>query len=164
MNNSKQALNGFKTFLLTLAVSLVVFGAVYYITSYPSYNLDIESASKVLSAEDESSNHDSATEESAFAGLNKTKVSTPKKVVLSGTTVSTTPVAGTTTQPAGTTTQTHSYPTVTETSQSSVPSTGISSVTVFFTLSSVLLLCGIFYLYLGPRRIALQSFEEKILK
>ncbi len=149
MNNAYQAKNGFKTFLLTLVISLGVFGVVYYITSYPSYSVDIEahtgsSENEVLSD----------SEESAFASLN-TEMNTPRRVVLAGATVEGEETEGTTAVPVATTQ---------ETTQSTVPDTGVTSLTLSLLVSLVVLCSGIYYVYLGPRKLALQSFEDRILE
>jgi len=161
MNNAYQAKNGFKTFLLTLVISLGVFGVVYYITSYPSYSVDIDAHTAGSEGKDLSDGS-----ESAFASLN-TEMNTPRRVVLAGATaegdattgvVSTggsTPASSATTVPTATTQ---------ETTQSTVPDTGVTSLTVSLLVSLVVLSLGIYYVYLGPRKLALRSFEDRLLE
>lgn len=144
MNNTYQAKNGFKTFLLTLVISLSVFGVVYYVTSYPSYRIDIDSHTGG-SPEEVEVLSDSSSATSPFAQLTKEEVSTPKRVVLAGSTVS-----------SGTSPQ--------ETTQSTVPDTGVISMTISLFISLVILFAGVYYIYLGPHKLALKSFENKILE
>ncbi|MBD3365940.1 hypothetical protein GF360_01200 [candidate division WWE3 bacterium] len=173
MNNSYQAKNGFKTFLVTLIISLGVFAAVYYLTSYPTYQLDIEestgdSMGRVESLEEDveasdekgavAGDKDAREEDSAespFADLNKTEVSVPRRSVLAGADGATEEETAT-----GTTTTTTTTP---ETTESTVPDTGILSITLSLVASLVILGGGIYYVYLGPRNLALESFEDKFL-
>jgi len=149
MNNTYQAKNGFKTFLLTLVISLGVFGAVYYITSYPSYSIDIDSHTGSSFNEEVLSDSSS----SPFAQLNK-QIDSPRRVVLSGSTEE----GDLTEEP------TAPSPTVPETTQSTVPDTGITSMTVSLLVSLIILSAGVYYVYLGPRKLALQNFEDRILE
>ncbi|MBP8961131.1 hypothetical protein KBG31_02820 [Patescibacteria group bacterium] len=153
MNNSYQAKNGFKTFLLTLVISLGVFGVVYYITSYPTYKVDIESHTGV-SQKDVLSDSD----QSPFAQLN-TEMNAPRRVVLSGATEGGS--GGDTGAPAKTPAPAS---VVNETTQSTVPDTGVASLTLSLLVSLVVLCAGLYYVYLGPRKLALQKFEDRILE
>ncbi len=158
MNNAYQAKNGFKTFLLTLVISLGVFGVVYYITSYPSYKVDIDSHTG-SSQEDVLS--DSA--ESPFAQLN-TEMNTPRRVVLSGATEEELEEDSDVVEPTSVTEAPAPVATTQETTQSTVPDTGVASLTFSLLISLIVLCSGLYYVYLGPRKLALQKFEDRILE
>ncbi len=138
MNNSQQAKNGFKTFILALIVSLGVFATFYYITSYPADKVDIETHSDA-SKEDEkviSYNGELGTGGETFKKLASEKVSVPVRAVLSGSDESTQ-------------------------STTSVPDTGVASITTALVIALGTLLLGGYLIYLNPRKFALSKFEKE---
>lgn len=148
MNNSYQAKNGFKTFLVTLVISLGVFGLVYYLTSYPTYEVDIESSTGgesvgvVESAKSDLVSDDPVkVEKSPFGELNTQTPDVPRRTVLAG--------ADTTEETTESTTP--------------VPDTGMMGMTVSLFASLLVLAGGLYYIYLGPRSLALKSFEDRFL-
>ncbi len=156
MNNSEQAKNGFKTFLITFGVSLLVFGFFYYLLSDTSAN--------EISIEDEKSNtlgytktieevaetpkvdvtkevayidNTSATsEDTPFGKLSSQKIDSPSRVVLAGATSQTTQ------------------------STTPVPETGDFTITVALLTSLSLIGFFVYMLVLNPRKYALSKFEE----
>lgn len=151
MTPSDQAKKGFKTFLITLSVSLVLFSFIYYIVtdSKQDINLDDSTPSKEVSAAVTPTPEvkgdstvadakvDSSNEKSLFAELTTTTSSTNQRTVLAGTTQS---------------------------SQSSVPSTGVDSITYALVASSILLAGGVLYYIYGPRKVAINSFEREVIR
>jgi len=163
MNTNYQAQKGFKTFLVTLVISLGIFVAVYYVTSYPSYKIDIEESTggKVSGrtdvAETKLAVSPISEEKSPFRQLNDTEISVPRRAVLAGSDenlISEYPSAPDETplveEPA-------------DTPESTVPDTGSFGMTVSLFSSLCVLGAGLYYIYLGPRKLALRSFEDRFL-
>lgn len=142
MNNSETAKNGFKTFILTLVVSLIVFSAAYYMLSGSFKSVNIEENPQ-LSQKDSDTQKNilaSTSGSSAFEDLSKQKMQVPQKVVLAGATSA-------------------------ESSQSTtpVPNTGTTEITFGLIFSALILGLGVYLIYLGPRRLALSNFEKDVL-
>ena len=137
MNSFDHAQKGFKTFIVTLTISLVVFSVLYYFLSNKS-DADINSNN---SGKQTSSVSTYVASTSPFEDLANKKIDVPKRAVLAGT-----DVAGET-APAQT--------------SASVPNTGSTEVTIAFILSGIFLLIGFYVLYLNPRKLALRSFERR---
>jgi hypothetical protein len=161
MNNKHQAQNGFKTFLLTLVISLGVFGVVYYVTSYPVSMVDIEEHTDIDS---EGEALGEATS-SPFADLSTSTGDAPRRTVLSGSDAleedSTSDETLVSEEDQDTTTTTTSAEETAETTP--VPDTGIMGLTISLFLSLGVLVAGFYYVYLGPRSLALRSFEDDLL-
>lgn len=136
MNNAQAAKNGFKTFLVTLVISMTVFGLFYYFISTDTKEPDIEKETigNVQNTKDTLANSSNTTD-SPFENLSQAKVDIQKKVVLSESTQSTV----------------------------SVPQTGSTGVTVGLMVSSVILAFGAYITVIGPRKKALERFEKRIL-
>jgi len=154
MNNNYQAQKGFKTFLVTLFISLGIFIAVYYVTSYPSYKIDIEESTggelpgRADVNETELAVAPVSEKKSPFRQLNDTKMDVSKRAVLAGSDENVTP----------------EVPTVPlDTPESTVPDTGSFAVTISLFFSLCMLGAGLYYIYLGPRKLALKSFEDRFL-
>lgn len=155
--NSESAKNGFKTFILTLSASLVVFSAIYYVITNSS-DKTAGSAEYRSSVVQEAPQREVQTQaqdpqQPAVVGAETTKKdtvfgtladSTPpqeyKGVVLAGSTVAT------------------------QTTQSTVPDTGLAGITVGLFSSLFVFALGIFYVARNPRKVALSEFEKEILK
>lgn len=134
MNKSQQAKDGFKTFIITLSFSLVVFSAIYYIFTGSQKKPGIE--------EDTLSTTDSrvlSSQTSVFEKMSEEKLDVKSPAVLSG---------------AGT------FP---EATQSTVPATG-SNMPVSLILSLGALTFSAYILILGPQKFALRDFEERTTK
>ena len=180
MNSKTQATKGFKTFILTLAISLIVFSAIYYIinneqeeTSYVEKN-EISSSLKApvsldedletatlgeadVRAEETPVDVSEGVEEekaSVFEELANQKMDNiPQRQVL----------AGSDTADTATMVATESTSDATETAQSTVPDTGISGPTMGIVLTLVILGFAAYVMFIGPRNIALYNFEKDVL-
>jgi hypothetical protein len=140
MNNSTIAKNGFKTFILTLAVSLVVFSVIYYIQTDVSTKVNIESSDKVSQTKEKNSKEvSSAADSRVFKTIADEKTQASERAVLGGATTK-------------------------ETTQSTVPATGITEITYAFVVSLGLILFGVYLFVYEPRRKALLDFERRVKK
>lgn len=165
MNYETQAQNGFKTFVITLGISLIAFSAIYYLVSDVSGNVDIESK----------------TEKAVV-------VQTPKQEVAGATVQSQpTPNAQLAAQPntVPAPTPAVAQPSVfneisqkpvnakpmvtsvlgaaTETTQSTVPNTG-SETLIGTLLAGGFFSIALYLLMVGPRKLAIEGFENEMLK
>jgi hypothetical protein len=156
MNNSAQAKNGFKTFIATLVISLILFGVIYYLLTGGTGVISIESdpvgvsegaVAQLIETDEES--------ESVFGSLARQSV--PRGAVLSETDeadfvymddflneMATMEQASPSTVP--------------------VPETGFSGMTYALIISSMISVLGIYLLIIEPRRRALSGFERKVLR
>ncbi len=164
MNNSTTALKGLYTFAITLLVSLGVFGAVYYVTSYPAYHMDIESSTKPAgdpSNSDDVSADSKVSDASPFGRLTADAEDVPRRVVLAGATVADDSQVPDSSAPTPTVTPSATTP---ETSPAAVPNTGALSVTVSFVASVLALALGAIYWVRDPHALALRTFEDELLR
>ena len=161
--NSDSAKNGFKTFILTLSISLIVFSVVYYLvtnssgdtSSAPSQASVAPATVAVAPTETLALAEDTGQVEgvsdtpttSVFGEI----VDKPADTVSTGAAV----LAGATSSPV--TTQTTG-------SGSTVPETGIVGITAGLLVSLVFFLTGMYYISSNPRKAALSGFEKKVLK
>jgi uncharacterized surface anchored protein len=137
MNNSQQALNGFKTFIMTLSVSLLLFGVVYYVATYDTAGtFDIESGVEAEAATGETyaSVPEGTTRESPFADLNRPRPDVEQPAVLGGS----------------------------DATPSTVPETGTDNITFFLFISMIITTLGAYLLVFAPRQRALENFERRI--
>ena len=143
MNQAEQAQKGFKTFILTLSISLIVFSAVYYfITNSSSISAtpDIESDNQMTRSED--SANKTADASNVFGTLANQKITDVQpQAVLAGSDVATQP-----TQSTGT------------------PGGGIVSITIGLIVSIAIFLFGMFVIANDPRRMAIRNFEDKFTR
>ncbi len=160
MTTTEQAKKGFKTFLITLSVSLVLFSFIYYIVtdSKESYSIDdvkkdevsvntqkkspevagvADTKVAVVTSTPTVEVKQPSEQKSLFGEINKKQVPTNNRTVLAG---------------------------YTQSSQSSVPETGFDSITYALIGSAILLGIGIFVYLYGPRKIAMQSFEREVIR
>jgi hypothetical protein len=162
MNSSSvadQTGKSFKTFILTLSISLIVFSAAYYFISESSAS---DGSSGTLGAK--SSAATPVKETSVFKELSETPSNVEERAVLAltdaiGGTDSTVPAA---TTPATTTTEEDTA--VAETTTSTVPVTGTTETTVGLILSALAFAVGFLVIKKDPRKLALRSFESSVLK
>ncbi|HSX39766.1 MAG TPA: hypothetical protein VLI92_04240 [Candidatus Saccharimonadales bacterium] len=151
MNNSQVAKNGFKTFIVTLVVSLVLFSVLYYYLAGSTKDVDIENKdlhvaknstvamvapTAAPSAPSVTADDSTGPGDSAFAMLSQQKINSEGKTVLAASTEST----------------------------GSVPVTGVTEITWGILLSVVALAFGCYLVFLGPRKAALKQFEKDITK
>lgn len=156
--NSESASKGFKTFILTLAISLIVFSGIYYlVTNYASEK-------SFIAASDTEVSYKKTTDDSQ-----KSELDTPKVAEVQGVTD---------TQPnpfkelaekddLGVAPQeVLAGADVTETTQSTtaVPQTGAFGITLGLVFSFILFGIGLFVVYLNPRNLAISSFEKKVTR
>src|SRR3989338_5290005 len=121
MNNSEVAKNGFKTFLITLTVSLVFFSVVYFFLTGSTKKVDIEQPDlQVAKSMVVASAAAAAKDDSVFYDLSREKVNVAGRAVLAGSTQST----------------------------ASVPETGSTEITVGFVLSLLALGLGSYVVFL----------------
>ncbi len=141
MNNS-QGKNGFKTFVVTLGLSLAVFGTAYYLITESTSEVDIEKEAAEISlrkSQEEVASY-TAEQATAFEKLVSQEMDVPGKAVLAGAT------------------------STDETTQATqVPETGSNTAYALLASLTALTLGGYMFVY-GPRRLALSGFEKKVLK
>ena len=140
MDKNTQAKNGFKTFVVTLSVSLVIFSAIYYFVTDYSSNVDIENFDDSVSSNVKDDNKTVEEKETVFGTMNARDVDSTYKspdVLAEHDTM--------------------------ETTESTVPDTG--SGTLVGTILGVgsLAVAG-YAILVGPRNLAMAGFENKILK
>jgi len=168
MNNSESAKKGFRTFILTLAVSLMVFSAVYYVlTTYTQKQDSSQSASaagaaiqqetamaqeQAVAGEEENENVQGAKDERG--GTMATVAAVPEEKTVFGQIAQADPhdvLAGATSAPQ------------TPQTTSSVPTTGFSEMTIGLIVSLVLFVGAMIYTVKNPRKVALAKFEKGAL-
>ena len=141
MYTEQQAKGGFKTFVVTLSVSLLLFGALYYLITGFSQEIDIESpdtTTVVYNASDveNESVMGASTQNSVFSEIAQAPVNAQPATVLA----------------AGD---------VAETTESTVPSTG-SNTLLGVTMAIASFSAAAYVLLIGPRKLALSGFERDI--
>lgn len=146
MYTEQQAKSGFKTFVVTLSVSLVVFGAIYYLITGFSQEIDIESSSASLDAGKTSMVYDSDTQNEQVMGA-----STQNSVFNE---IAQAPVNA---QPATVLAAGDAI----ETTESTVPVTG-SNTLLGITMVIVSFSIATYIMFMGPRKLALSGFEKDI--
>jgi hypothetical protein len=164
MNSKTQAQKGFKTFILTLAISLAVFSGIYYII-----NAEDDSAVMKTVVEDESANVldarvDEVTTNEAETLGEKTERKDETESVFAE-------LAGAKNLAVGKESKDEDKESgsvlagadVVETTESTVPDTGIAGPTTGIILTLVILSLVIYIYFVGPRKLALSSFEKDLL-
>ncbi len=146
MYTEQQAKSGFKTFVVTLSVSLLLFGALYYLITGFSQEIDIEDSSAtfdggkttvVYNAADASEEVMGATTQSSvFGEIAEAPVDAQPATVLA----------------AGD---------VAETTESTVPATG-SNTLLGITMAVASFSAAAYVLLIGPRKLALSGFERDV--
>ncbi len=161
--NSTQAQKGFKTFIITLLVSFVVFSAVYYLANQISSRDYANDLANDLSMQVASQDAPSATvsdgavlgtetvsepqqptvpvqddQPSVFKELANQKPNVQPKFVLAGST------SESTTPP--------------------VPETGSTGITLGLAFSTVVFAAGVYWISKDPRKNALKAFEDNVTK
>ena len=148
MYTEQQAKGGFKTFVVTLSVSLLLFGALYYLITGFSQEIDIEDSSAsvdggettvVYNASDvDEKVMGASTQTSVFGEIAQAPVNAQPATVLSS----------------------HD---VTETTESTVPVTG-SNTLLGITMAVASFSATAYVLLIGPRKLALSGFERDITR
>jgi len=151
--NSETASKGFKTFILTLAISLIVFSGIYYfVTNYASdqsfvavSDTEVSYKKSTEEVEKESVQGTTDSRSNSFKELiEKDDLGVAPQQVLAGAEIAE----------------------VTETTESTtaVPETGAFGITLGLVLSFVLFGAGLFVVYLNPRNLAISGFEKKVTR
>ena len=163
MTSTDQAKKGFKTFVLTLSVSLIVFSVIYYLLTGSENTSD----SELLTSESSTVQKENApsvagvTESSPFGGLAKkeliaTTIPTnryrPVPAVLADTDTTTTTV------------ETGLPPVPVPQTTVSVPDGGVLEVTIGLLLSVFIFGIAFYWNKLNPRRLAMTNFEQRIIE
>lgn len=143
MNNSTQAQKGFKTFLLTLSISLIVFSVVYYIITNSSLDQSGLPADVAGEKSDQVKVEAEAVvpeEDSAFQKLASTQMNVESRAVLSGSDTQTTE------------------------STTAVPDTGVVGITFGLITASLLFALAMVVVARDPRKLAIESFEKQTIR
>ena len=168
MNNSYQSKNGFKTFLITLVISLGIFGLLYYVVTDFSNRVDInqEVASAQNQAESDLSNEVDIDKEVASA---QSQAETPKPEIVpeekkDEQQEDKTVFGELAAQDMDKTKKAVLGAAETTQSTSAVPATGTNGMLIASIISATAFVAGAFILYVGPRKLALSKFEKEITK
>ena len=137
MNPETQAKSGFKTFITTLGISLVVFSAAYYFLTNLSAGIPDAETFQGKKSEELADSSTTTAQPTVFGVINNRPEVTQPAVL------------------AGTTT--------TETTESTVPGTGSNTLAGTLIGVSALSLAG-YLIFVGPRKLALKGFERDITK
>lgn len=158
ITKQEQAKNGFKTFIITLSVSLVIFSSVYYLLGNFTDKVDIEDFdvdNKVAVKENKVKGTPSENlDENPFEKLNNTS---PQVLAGIDETEESTGTTTTDTTTATTTDETE------ESTESAVPETG-STTLIGSILSIGFFSLALFVILSGPRKTALSKFENSMLR
>ena len=151
MNNEQQAKNGFKTFVVTLSVSLVIFCALYYLITGFSNEINIEDST----ASSGVGNTTVVYKPNEVAESEDVKGATTQASVFNE--IAQAPVGG----QAATVLSEHDE--TVETTESTVPETG--SETMLGVIMTVAAFSAVaYFLLIGPRNLALSGFEKEITR
>ncbi len=137
MYSDQQAKNGFRTFVVTLSVSLLLFGAFYYLITDFSTEIDIESSSigkteTVAYKPQKVSVKGVADQNSVFGEISDTPIDIQPPAVLAG---------------------------AEESTESTVPDTGSEQI-IGMALTMSFFSIAVYILLVGPRKLALREFEK----
>lgn len=138
-----QAQKGFKTFLLTLSVSLIIFSVLYYVITSTSNETDLSADVEAEVDTSVSMKTENQPEAETVFGQLAAKQTETNRAVLAG---------------AATADATE------ETTESTVPDSGIVGVTAGLIMSAVAFVVAVFVIAKDPRKLALSSFERSVLK
>ena len=185
MNANEQAQKGFKTFILTLSISLIVFSVIYYLISNNSnfeQNSDLvgdaSNAQPAVNAEAAEVVQPEAPAEIVEAPtepqVDETVAVVEEEVTEALVAEAESEVAGIATEASvfeqlasqtGTTRQTGAVLAgASESSQSTVPVTGVTSVTFGLIASLVIFFGVMLFMSKDPRRFAMSGFEKKMTR
>lgn len=138
----------FRTFVLTLSISLIVFSTVYYLMTSSSSSSDsldgsLGSIGRVSQSDQPSVKGESDSQKSVFKEIADTDPGTTPRQVLAGATEVTTQ----------------------QTTQSTTSlDTGVTSITVGLFSALALFIVALFIVHNNPRRLALTSFEKNTVR
>ena len=164
---AQQAKSGFKTFILTFAGALLVFGAFYYVVS--------DSSADDVSIEDESSTigYTKTTDESVKGVSDEVAAVeevTVEEDAMVGPVLSEGGTGGSVPSPFGELVkkEVDVAPKVVlagaaESTQSTVPDTGVAGMTIGLVISIALFALFAYIVFINPRKYALSKFERDVL-
>lgn len=142
-----QAKKGLSTFVLTLSISLIVFSAIYYfMTSNADVSGENDLNPSAVSVYQEK-NAD-GEEKTVFGEIASVDPNTTSRQVLAGTDAEVL----------------EEIPVRQTTSSNTAPETGITSITIGLFSALTLFISAIIFVYKGPRKFALNSFEKRTTK
>lgn len=148
--NDYTAKNGFKTFVLTLGISLLFFGLVYFLLNANTGVTETIDDAKLITSNEEVLG---TTSEVAQEQV-KEDVPVEEKPTVFGEIAKNKPIVAAPAVLAG----------ATQATQSTVPVTGSTSVTVGFMAAVSLLAFSAYIMVKGPRKAALHSFERDVTR
>lgn len=141
IGKSSSAASSFKTFILTLSISLIVFSAIYYVMSSSGMDTEVFEDSLSDSSIITEESVKGTSSESVFGEIANKEPETQSRFVLAG-----------------------ADEVVTETTESTVPSTGILSITGGFFGALLFFIASLIVVASNPRKLALDTFEKKVVK
>lgn len=163
MNAREQAKNGFKTFLVTFVVSVLLFGAFYYVITGTSPDVSLKTGvpdtlAYLPNLPEPDQPNDSGKD--GLAPAETTDVLSANTIVPTAQNAQTNPFQELKNQ------KPNAQPKVVlsgsnQTSQTTVPDTGIFGITSGLLISSVLIGLFAYIMLINPRKYALQKFEEE---
>lgn len=168
MDTKAQAQKGFKTFIITLLVSLVVFSAIYYVVnSSTEDSMDTvvqptneRSQQQQLRAPTNNANSNEEAEVAAASvknvAMGESKTESPFEELAEAKTP--TRIGGAPIQERAVLAGADGP----ETSQATVPDTGLFGPTFGIIFSATALSIAAYLIFAGPRKLALSSFEKKV--
>ena len=137
------AASSFRTFILTLSISLIVFSAIYYVMSSSGMETDVFENSLSDSSIMEEESVKGTSSESVFGEIAAKEPETQSRFVLAG-----------------------ADDVVEETTESTttVPETGILSVTTGLFAALIFFIAGLVVIASNPRKLALNTFEKTVTR
>jgi hypothetical protein len=165
MTTSDSAKKGFKTFILTLSVSLIIFSVIYYVLTNNTGSAQNQNTYTKQAAV---TTPTTVTTDTQVAAAIKDTTSPFKKLQNAPVNAQPQEVLGTETA-ANTSDNSVTVNNVVAVNtavspQSTIPSTGTVSITIGLLLSLTTFIAGLIWLTMNPRKIALQGFEKRATK
>lgn len=161
MNNaSTQAQKGFKTFLLTLSVSLVVFSVIYY---FVTDGLSTDSAPIAEKTDTAVATAPTAPEVAGDSTVAEDPIVAEEVVTTFGKLLAVDPGVNEPAVLAGADTQVGGGGSM-QTTQSTVPETGVVGITMGLLTSLTLFVFVMVYIFTTKKNFSLARFEEQFLK
>lgn len=165
---SEQAKNGFKTFILTFAGALLVFGAFYYVVSDSSVDdVSIEDESSTIGYTKTTGEDVKGVSDEAVADV---EITEDMGVNVGGPVLVEDVVEDNAPSPFGELVkkEVDVAPRVVlagaaESTESTVPDTGVAGMTIGLVVSIVLFALFAYIVFINPRRYALSKFERDVL-
>lgn len=151
MYSEQQAKNGFKTFVVTLSISLLLFGALYYLITDFSSEIDIETSAKATETVAYKADVKGTSDYSVFGEISEIPVDAQSGRVLAEHDETT----GDAMEAMEEDTE--------ESTESTVPDTGSEQV-IGAVLAMTFFSAAAYMLLVGPRKLALSKFEKSTVE